>query len=696
MAIFTERIIKHPILNDLGYPETEIRPRSEDWHGTKIIDDYAWLEGNDEKVKSWEAKQNQLTRTYLDSLDYRTDIKNGLKKWFDLDQVGCPFPRGEKLFQWKRKAGENHYVLYVGKDLDNQSVAIDPNKLSKDGTTAVDWTSITKDGKYLTYGVSEGGSEQSVLRIKNLDTQEDLPDTIPNTRHSSVSWIPDNSGFYYTRLPEAGTVAEGEENYDRKVFFHKLGADWHDDQLIFDPEDPYNSHPSVTITKDGNWAKLNVSHGWKSNDVYVSRVKEGQVTPDFKPVAVGEDNHFYVSEFEGNFYIMTDHNAPKFKVMIVSCEVEDFSDKTKWEEFIPEQDGTLDSFSIVGGKAVLEYQVKACSKLEIMNLDLSNKYEVELPTVGTVTSVTGTDDKPELYYSFESYAVPDAIYKFNIETRKQEKIDGLKVDADLSQITTEQVTYNSKDGTPITMFVVKNKNCVSDGSNKTILYGYGGFNIGETPTFGGSIVEWVNSGGIYVATNLRGGSEYGEDWHRAGMLEKKQNVFDDFIGAAEYLIDNNYTKPDKLAIWGGSNGGLLVGAVMVQRPELFGAVVCTVPLLDMIHYDQLKIAKLWRSEYGDPSDPEHFKFLYAYSPYHHVVDGTNYPSVFLRTAENDSRVDAMHARKMAARLQTASTSDSPILLCVEDKAGHGAGKPVAKIIEDTTDVYTFLRSTIGS
>lgn len=686
---------QNPSRIDLEYPKTPVRPKSENWHGIKIVDEYAWLEGNSSEVRKWEEEQNQLTRTYLDSFNYRKDIKKGLEKWFNLDRVGCPFPKGEKLFQWKRKAGENHHVLYVGKDLKDQDIAIDPNKLSKDGATAVDWISITNDGKYLTYGVSEGGSEQSVLKIKNLNTQEDLSDAIPNTRHSSVSWLPDNSGFYYTRLPEPGSVPAGEENYDRKVFFHKLGDDWHDDQLVFDPEDPYNSHPSITITKDGNWAKLNITHGWKSNDIYVSRVKAGQILPDFKPLTVGEDNQFYVAEFDNNFYILTDYKAPKFRVMRVSCDVEDLSDKTKWEEFIPEQDGTLNDISIVGGKAILEYQVKACSKLEVVDLDSSDRYEIELPMLGSVTSITGTDDKPDLYFSFESYTFPDTIYKFNVETRQQEKIDGLKVDADLTQMTIEQVTYSSKDGTPITMFVVKSKHLVKNGSNKTILSGYGGFNISETPEFAGSIVEWVNSGGIYVTTNLRGGSEYGENWHRAGILEKKQNVFDDFIAAAEYLIDNNYTKPEKLAIWGGSNGGLLVGAVMVQRPELFGAVVCTVPLLDMIHYDQLKIAKLWRSEYGDPSNPEHFKFLYAYSPYHHVADGTNYPSVFLRTAENDSRVDAMHARKMAAKLQTATSSDNPILLYVEDKAGHGKGKPVIKIIEDITDVYTFLRSTVG-
>lgn len=683
---------KHPVLDTLRYPESEARATTENWHGITIQDNFSWLAENSPEVRDWDDKQNELTRTYLDSLEYRTEIRDGLKKWFDLDQIGCPFPRGEKIFQWKRKAGENHYVLYSGKDIDNQNIVLDPNKLSEDGTTSVGWTSISKDGKYIAYGISSEGNERSILKVRDIETGLDLDDEIPDCFYSgSVAWLPDNSGFYYARHPKIGTVPNGEENLHRKIYFHSIGNKHDDDLLIFEPKDPIHDWTSISVSKDGKWKTITVSHG-ASNDVYISKAD----TPDFKPFAVGEDNHFYVSEFDGNFYIMTDHNAPKFKVMKVSSDVEDFSDKTKWEEFIPEQDDTLDSFSIVGGKAILEYQVKACSKLEIMDLYSLDRFKVELPTLGTVTSVTGTDDKPDLYFSFESCAVPDSIYRLNIDTRKQEKIDGLKVDADLTQITTEQVTYNSKDGTPVTMFVVKNKNCVNDGGNKTILYGYGGFSSSENPAFSGSIVEWVNSGGIYVATNLRGGSEYGEDWHRAGMLENKQNVFDDFIAAAEYLVDNNYTKPEKLAIWGGSNGGLLVGAVMVQRPELFGAVVCTVPLLDMIHYDQLKIAKLWRSEYGDPSNPEHFKFLYAYSPYHRVVEGTNYPSVFLRTAENDSRVDAMHARKMAARLQNSTISDRPILLCVEDKAGHGAGKPVSKIIEDTTDIYTFLRATIGN
>lgn len=695
MSNTKEGFTAHPTLADLQYPTTERRIQVESWHGQELVDNYAWLEGNEPEVSAWEAQQNQLTRTYLDSLDYRSHIKDKLKKWFDLDQIDCPFPRGDKLFQWKRKAGENHYVLYVSSGLDNQEVVVDPSKMSDDGTTAIDWTSITNDGRYLTYGVSEGGSEQSVLIIKDIETKEDLPDVIPHTRHSSVSWLPDNSGFYYTRLPEPGTVPAGEEHYDRKVFFHRLGSSWRDDELIFAPEDPHDDHPVVILSKDGRWATLTVNHGRRSNDVYVAKIEGDPTSPNFIPLAVGEDSHFYETEFDGYFYIITDHEAPKFKVMRVSCDEPGLSDRTKWQEFIPEQDGTLDTFEIIGGKAVLIYQAKASSKLEIIDLSSGHRNEVVLPTLGTVTEITGEENQPELHYSFESHAVPDTIYRLNVQTGVQEKVDELKVDVDLSGITTEQITYNSKDGTPITMFIVKNKNATQDGSNKTILYGYGGFNESETPVFSGGIVEWVNSGGIYVGTNLRGGSEYGEEWHRAGMLEKKQNVFDDFIAAAEYLIDNGYTKPERLAIWGASNGGLLVGAAMVQRPDLFGAVVCQVPLLDMIHYDRLKIAKLWRSEYGDPANPDHFQFLHAYSPYHHVIDGTAYPSVFLQTAENDSRVDAMHARKMAARLQTATTSVRPILLYVEDKAGHGAGKPVNKILEDSTDVYTFLRSTLG-
>jgi prolyl oligopeptidase len=692
----TSQRISHPRIKDLRYPTTDIRPESEDWHGTTVTDDYAWLQRSDNSVKEWEEKQNKLTRQYLDSLEYRTEIRDGLEKWIYLDKVGCPFTKGEKLFQWKRKGKENHYVLYVGKDLDNQHVVIDPNKLSEDGTTAIDWTSITKDGKFLVYGVSEGGSEQSILKIRDIDAGKDLLDTIPNTRHSSVSWLPDYSGFYYSRLPQKGAVPQGEEHYGRKVFFHRLGDDWRTDELIFDPKDPYDSHPSMAITKDGEWAKLYVSHGWKSNDVYVARIKEGSIMPEFKPLAVGDDGHFSLTRFGEYFYIKTDFQAPNFKVMRVRCTEDDISDKTKWDEFIPEQDNVLSNFKIVGGRIVLNYQMNACSQLEIMNLDLSDRQEISLPTLGTVISLTGENDNPDMYYSFESYAIPNSIYKFNVETNKQTRIDGLSLDVDLSQITTEQITYRSKDGTPVTMFVVKNKSCSSEGNNKAILYGYGGFRKKMTPSFSGNIVDWVNSGGIYAVPNLRGGSEYGEDWHRAGMQDKKQNVFDDFIAAAEYLIDSKYTKPEKLAIWGGSNGGLLVGAVMVQRPELFGAVVCTVPLLDMIHYDQLKIAKFWMSEYGDPSNPEHFKFLYTYSPYHQVVDGKNYPPIFLISAENDSRVDSMHARKMAAKLQAATASTNPVLLYIEDNAGHGAGKPAIKILESGTDIYTFLRSTIGS
>jgi prolyl oligopeptidase len=374
-----------------------------------------------------------------------------------------------------------------------------------------------------------------------------------------------------------------------------------------------------------------------------------------------------------------------------------FTDESKWIDFVPENKNTLENFFIIGGKGVLKYQSKACSKLEIIDLNTQKRQEINLPTLGTVSNITGQTNKSIMYYSFESFSTPDTVFEFNTKTYTQKKLDSFNIgNTDISNIVTEQITYKSKDKTPVTMFIVKNKNLIKNGKNKTILYGYGGFNVSQNPVFSGHIIDWINSGGVFAIANLRGGSEYGEKWHQSGILQNKQNVFDDFIAAAEYLIHQKITQPKKLAIQGGSNGGLLVGVVMVQRPELFSAVICQVPLLDMIHYDQLKIAKSWRLEYGDPSDPQQFKFLYNYSPYHHVKNKTSYPAVFLTTAKNDIRVDAMHARKMTAKLQFSNASDKPILLYVDDQAGHGQGKPVSKILDDIADRYAFLDSILGN
>jgi len=678
----------------LNYPKTIKKPKIEIWYGTKIVDPYSWLEENSSEVFEWEDKQNKLTHEYLNNFRYKSKIKKGLEKWLNLDQFSCPFQKENKIFQWRRKKEENHFTLYVGSDLKNQKNILDPNKLDKNGATAIDWISISNNGEFVAYGISQKGTEQSILKIVNVNTSQELSDQIPYTRNCSLSWLPNNNGFYYSRYPKLGTVSKNEENFNRKIFLHRLGSDWKDDKLIFKPKDPYNDFSNISVSEDGKWLSLNVIHGWTSNDIYIAKNDDFD-SPNFIPLVVGEDNHFSEIIFNNDIYLLTDHKASNFRVIKVSCEEKNIFDKNNWQEVIPEQKNVLSSFNIFNNKAILEYQVKACSDLKIVDLKTKNTDSIKLPTLGTITSISGEENNPNMFYSFESYAFPPTVFKLNLDTLKQEKIESLNTDVDLSKIKIEQVIYHSKDKTPITMFIVRNKNTKLNKNNKTILTGYGGFNINETPLFNNSVLNWINSGGIYAVPNLRGGGEYGEKWHRDGMLDKKQNVFDDFVAAAEYLIQEKYTQPKKLAINGGSNGGLLVGAVMVQRPELFGAIVCQAPLLDMVHYDHFKLAKQWVIEYGDPLKPDHFKFLYKYSPYHHVVEGINYPPILLITADNDIRVDPMHARKMVAKLQDLSVSDNPVLLLVEKDSGHDqSSSPINKKLEILANIYTFLEKTL--
>lgn len=674
------------------YPKTEKRPVSENWHGTTIVDEYIWLQDStDDAVKAWTASQNAFTRQYLDSISEREAIKGELKKYFELGSIGIPRIINGNQFQWRRQKDENHHVFYV-KDLATsvEETLLNPNTLSEDGTVAVDWTTLSYDGSLLAYGTSSGGTEHSTLKIKNVNSKIDLIDEIPYTRACSLAWLHDNSGFYYTRYPEPGIVPEGEEKYNRTIYFHKLGTNYKDDVVVYAPKDR-TDWPGVSISEDGKWMTITVSRGWTATDVYISNLLDNQLA---KPLFAGKDNNLHADIYKNDVYMFTDYNAPKGKVMKVSLDEPDLTDMSKWQEIIPEEEATLSGFKIIGEKLILIYEDKACSRINVTNLNGQNRQTVDLPTLGSVSGFTGRSDAKETYYSFDSFTYPDTIYKLNIDTLKSDKVNELHIGEDLSNIVTKQVTYTSKDGTLVTMFLVHKKDIELNGGNKTLLYGYGGFAISETPYFAKTIIPWLKQGGVYAIANLRGGAEYGEEWHRAGMLEKKQNVFDDFIAAAEYLINEGYTKPAKLAISGGSNGGLLVGAALVQRPDLFRAVLCDVPLLDMIHYDQLEIAKLWVSEYGDPANPEHFKFLHAYSPYHNVVDGTKYPAVLLNTADGDSRVDPMHAKKMTARLQEATNSMHPILLFVEEKAGHGAGKPTSKQIEESTDHFAFLSGVL--
>jgi prolyl oligopeptidase len=696
----------------LAPPVAEIKPVADTFHGTRVVDNYRWLEdGNAPETQRWVAEEMAYTRGMLDHLAGRDAIHKRLTELLSIGSVTPPILAGHHYFYNRREGMQNQPILYVRDGLDGADrVLVDANQLAADGTIALDWFQPSENGKYVAYGTSSSGSEMSTLHIIETKTGTLLPDTIERTRAASVAWKLDNSGFYYTRYPKKGDVPAGEEMYNRHVFYHSLGDDpGQDDQPVFgegrDPED----WPSVSLSNDGRWLLINVSQGWTKSELFLMDLKKG--TPPTR-VTTGKDFLYGGEVYNDKLYITTDEDAPRYHVFVV--DVGNY-DRSAWKEIIPQSDAVLQGVAVFGGKLCAQYEQNATSQLKLFDLDGKKLTDVALPAIGSVFGTSGRWDRDEAFFGFQSYTVPPSIFRIeltpvHVETKPtgpSSDVIGLtslwtKVEApsiDPSAYEVNQEWFNSKDGTRVPMFVVHKKGLQKNGKNPTLLTAYGGFNISLTPEFKRQQYLWLEHGGIYAVANLRGGAEFGEDWHRAGMLDKKQNVFDDMIAAAEHLIAEKYTDKNHLAIQGGSNGGLLMGAMITQRPDLFRAVVCQVPLLDMLHYQDFQIAKLWIPEYGSSENPDQFKWLYAYSPYHHVKPGTEYPAVLFMTADTDTRVDPMHAKKMAAEMQAEAKNGSsrtrPILLRIESKAGHGAGKPVTKQIEEFTDIYSFLFWQLG-
>jgi prolyl oligopeptidase len=600
---------------------------------------------------------------------------------------------------------QNQPVLYVRDGLNGSDrVLVDANQLAADGTIALDWFQPSDNGKYVAYGTSQSGSEMSTLHIVETKSGTILPDTIERTRAASIVWLHDNSGFYYTRYPKKGDVPAGQEMYNRHVFFHELGTDPETDDLIFgegrDPED----WPSVFLSNDGRWLLIHVSQGWTKSELFLMDT-HGKNPPS--RLTTGKDFNYGAEVFDGKVYIITNEDAPRYRAFVT--EAGNF-DREAWKEIIPQSDAVLQNVSVYGGKLFVQYEQNATSGLMVFDLEGKKISDVSLPAIGTVFGHGGRWNRDEVFFGFHSFTVPPSVYHFELKGLKfvsgkntyetialWSKVDAPSIDATAYEVAQEW--YKSKDGTRVPMFIVHKKGLEKNGKNPTLLTAYGGFNISLTPSFSRTAYLWMEHGGVFAVANLRGGAEFGEDWHRAGMLDKKQNVFDDMIAAAEHLISEKYTDKNHLAIQGGSNGGLLMGAMMTQRPDLFRAVVCQVPLLDMLRYQNFQIAKLWIPEYGTAENPEQFKWLYAYSPYQHVKAGVEYPAILFMTGDFDTRVDPMHAKKMAALMQAEAKNGAsktrPILLRIESKAGHGAGKPVTKQIEEFTDVYSFLFSQLG-
>jgi len=679
-----------------GPPKAKVAPVEDTVQGHKIVDRYRYLEnGDDPDTKQYVEQELSYTRSLLDPLPGRDRINARLSQLLTIGTIGAPQIGGPYYFYTRREGTQNQPVLYVREGLTGADrVLVDVNKMSTDGTVALDWWFPAEDGKYVAYGTSPNGSEESTLHLIESASGKLLPDTIERTRFASLAWKKDNSGFYYTRHPKKGDVPAGEEVYHVKVFYHELGGDPDKDPLLFGEGRNAQDIPSVSLSEDGRWLLITVFQGWTKSELYLQDLSSKN-----PPVEITTGKEFlYSADFlKGKLYITTNEDAPRYRVFVADATN---PKRENWKELIPQTDAVLQAASILGKKLFAQYEHNASSELKIFDVDGKKLRDIPLPTIGTVNAVGGKWDIPELFFGFQSYTVPPSVYRYDLDsgaTSLWAKVDAPSIDPSAFEV--QQIWYNSKDGTRIPMFVVSKKGIEKNGKNPVLLTGYGGFNVSETPSFSRSMYLWMEHGGIYAVANLRGGAEFGEDWHRAGMLEKKQNVFDDFISAAEYLIAQKYTDKDHLSILGGSNGGLLMGAMITQRPDLFRAVICAVPLLDMLRYQNFQIAKLWIPEYGSAEDPKQFDFIYAYSPYHHVKPGHEYPAILFMTADTDTRVDPMHAKKMAALMQAeaknGASKDKPILLRIETKAGHGQGKPVAKQIEENTDMYSFLFWQLG-
>ncbi len=698
-AAFAGSDVKAPAPPEV--PKAEKRPLEETLHGVKIVDNYRWLEdGTSHDTQKWVAEEMAYTNAVLDPLPGRDAIHQRLTELLSIGSLTAPQIGGKYYFYTRREGMQNQPVLYVreggaeAKSNAKDRVLLDVNQLAADGTIALDWYQPSENGKYLAYGTSPSGSEMSTLHIIETKTGNQLPDTIERTRACSIAWMPDNSGFYYTRYPKKGDVPDGQEMYNRHIFYHDLGTDPETDLKIFgegrDPED----WPSVSLDNDGRLLLITVEQGWTKTELFLMDLKKR--TPPTR-ITTGKNFLYSGSIYNGRVYIVTNEDAPRYRVFVT--EAGDY-ERDNWKEIIPQTDAVLQGAAVWGGKIFAQYEHNATSQLKVFDIAGDKISDLSLPALGTVFGSDGKWNRDEIFYGFLSFTVPPTVYRYDLKTKATTlwaKVDAPSINPSAYEVNQEW--FHSKDGTRVPMFIVNKKGLKKDGHNPTLLTAYGGFNVSLTPNFSRTAYLWMEHGGVYAVANLRGGAEFGEDWHRAGMLDKKQNVFDDMIAAAEHLIAEKYTDTNHLAIQGGSNGGLLMGAMITQRPDLFRAVVCQVPLLDMLRYQNFQIAKLWIPEYGTADNPDQFKWLYAYSPYHHVKEGTEYPAILFMTADTDTRVDPMHAKKMAAEMQAEAKNGTsktrPILLRIESKAGHGAGKPVTKQIEEFTDVYSFLFWQLG-
>jgi len=672
----------------ISYPKTRADDFIEELHGHKVPDPYRWMEDLDsDEIRQWIEAQNELTFGFLEQSPLREKIKARMTELWNYEKYSPPIKRGGRYFFMHNDGLQNQNVLFWMKNLDEEPrVLLDPNTLSEDGTVALSGTAVSWDGHYLAYGLSEAGSDWQTWHIRRVDDGEDLADTVEWVKFSGASWDGANQGFFYSRYDAPEGAALKQANYFHKLYYHKMGTPQSEDRLIYDRPDQKEWGFNGDVTEDGRYLIIYVWHGTATeNGVFYLYLSDPgaevvELLPDF------DAEYELVGNHGGRFYFKTDHNASQNRLVAINIEN---PANEHWEEVIPETVDKLEFAAYIGGQFICTYLHHAAHQVRFFMSDGTPDGELTLPGLGAVTGFGGRSNDPETFYTFSSFTTPGTVYHFNAATRDVAVFRKPDTDFDPEDYLTEQVFYESRDGTRVPLFLSRRKDVKMDGDIPTYLYGYGGFNIPLPISFSVPNLVWMEMGGLYAQAHLRGGGEYGRDWHEAGMKHNKQNVFDDFIAAAEYLIDKGYTHTERLAIGGRSNGGLLIGACMTQRPDLFGVCLPNVGVMDMLRFHKFTIGWAWVSDYDSPDDPQAFETIRAYSPYHNIKEGTAYPPTMVMTGDHDDRVFPAHSFKFAASLQKAQAGDAPVLIRVETRAGHGAGKPTTKLIEEFSDMWTF-------
>ena len=683
----------------LKYPDTKKGDTTDEYHGTKVADPYRWLEDDVRKSKdvaAWVEAENKVTFGYLESIPEREAIKKRITDIYNFEKISAPAKHGGRYFFSKNDGLQNQSVYYVQDALDGEAkMLLDPNAWTKDGTVALAGVAVSDDAKFVAYGTAEAGSDWNVWKVLDVSTGKTLADELKWVKFSGAAWTPDNKGFYYSRFPEPEKDAAFQNlNVDMKLYYHKMGTPQSDDKLVYERKDHPKWSVAGGVTEDGKYLIVSVGDGTTSRKARVAY--QDLTAPDGKIVDL-VDNHENKFNFLGNdggvFYFQTDYKAPKYQIIAIDTKN---PDKKNWKTVIAEANEVLDSVDLVGNRFICSYLKDARTAVKVYEVDGTFVRDVALPGIGTASGFNGRRDDKETFYTFSSFATPTSIYRYDPATGESKLIRQAKVKFDPADYEVKQVFYASKDGTKVPMFIAHKKGIKLDGTNPTLLYGYGGVNISLTPGFSVSRLQWMEMGGVLAVANLRGGGEYGDAWHRAGTKTQKQNVFDDFIAAGEYLVKEKYTSPKKLAIQGGSNGGLLVGACMTQRPDLYGAALPAVGVMDMLRFQQFTAGRYWVDDYGSSDNSEDFEALIKFSPYHVLLKNgpKAYPPTMVTTADTDDRVVPGHSFKFAAALQANHKGPNPVLIRIETKAGHGAGKPTTKIIEEVADQWAFLVKTL--